>query len=158
MNRTAINQFVPQLSQSTDLALWQRVNYLLNELGSLKEQLSKVNFSAGQVQGLQTQVAAAADALTQLQTFVGKGQTQFVGTNDTLAVNGVGMTISGSTGSGTITISNAATFRAAISAAAKASPALAPAVIPLFKITGGGVDGSITVNAEGIITAYTAPT
>lgn len=43
-------------------------------------------------------------------------------------------------------------------AASKANPAIVAATIPLAKITGGGADGSITVNAEGIITAYTAPT
>jgi hypothetical protein len=108
------NQFIPQLSQSAELALWQRVNYLLNELGSLKAQLAQAKFGEGQIKGLQTQVAAASDALTQLQTFVGKGQTQFVSTNDALAASGVGMTISGSTGSGTISITNAGTFRSAL--------------------------------------------
>lgn len=48
--------------------------------------------------------------------------------------------------------------RSNLGAAAKANPAIAAATIPLAKITGGGTDGSITVNAEGIITAYTAPT
>lgn len=57
-----------------------------------------------------------------------------------------------------ITVSNAATARSNLGAAAKASPAIVGATIPLAKITGGGVDGSITVNAEGIVTAYVAPT
>ena len=57
-----------------------------------------------------------------------------------------------------VTITNAATARGGLGAAAKASPAIVGAVIPLAKITGGGVDGSITVNAEGIVTAYVAPT
>lgn len=40
-----------------------------------------------------------------------------------------------------------------------ATPAsITPATIPLAKITGGGADGSITVNAEGIVTGYVAPT
>jgi hypothetical protein len=48
--------------------------------------------------------------------------------------------------------------RDAIEAAHRATPAITGAVIPLAKITGGGADGSLTVNAEGIVTAYTAPT
>lgn len=154
----SVNQFVPQLSQSAELALWQRINYLLNELGSLKQQLSQINFSEGQIRGLQTQIQAASDTLTELQTFVGKGQTQFVSTSSSLSATGVGMTITGSIGSGTIAITSATSFRSAISAAAKASPAIVGATITLAKITGGGTDGSITVNAEGIVTAYVQPT
>lgn len=157
MNRPA-GQYVPPNTQIQDRELWNRLNFLLTEVESLKQEMKGLGVSGGKIQGLQTQIQAAADSLTELQTFVSKGQTQFVSTSSSLAASGVGMTISGSIGSGTITISSAATFRSAISAAAKASPALAPAVIPLAKITGGGTDGSITVNAEGIVTAYTAPT
>ena len=156
--QTAPNQFVPQLSHSTELQLWQRVNYLLGELGQMKQELAQARFSEGQIKCLQTQIQAASDSLTQLQTFVGKGSTQFVSTSDSLSASGVGMTITGAIGSGTIAISNAASFRSAISAAAKASPAIVGATITLAKITGGGTDGSITVNAEGIVTAYVQPT
>lgn len=48
--------------------------------------------------------------------------------------------------------------RSNLGAAAKASPAIVAATIPLAKITGGGTDGSLTVNTEGIVTAYVAPT
>jgi len=159
MKSAPVNQLVPNLSQSTELSLWQRVNYLLNELAGMKAQLASIpKVQAAQINGLQTQIQAAADSLTQLQTFVGKGNTQFVSTADTLAASGVGMTISGSIGSGTITITSASSFRSAISAAAKASPAIVAATVPLAKITALGTDGSITVNAEGIVTAYVAPT
>ena len=154
--QTAPNQFVPPLSHSTELQLWQRVNYLLGELGQMKQELAQARFSEGQIKGLQTQIQAASDSLTQLQTFVGKGSTQFVSTSSSLSASGVGMTITGSIGSGTIAISNAATFRAAISAPAKAN--IVGATITLAKITGGGTDGSITVSAEGVITAYVQPT
>jgi len=154
----AANQFVPALSGSAELALWQRVNYLLNELGSVKQQIVDAKFGEGQIKGLQTQIQAASDTLTELQTFVGKGQTQFVSTSSSLSASGVGMTITGSIGSGTISITSASSFRSAISAAAKASPAIVGATITLAKITGGGTDGSITVNAEGIVTAYVQPT
>lgn len=62
------------------------------------------------------------------------------------------------TSSGTLTmsVSSQATARGAIGAAQAQS--IAGATIPLAKITGGGVDGSITVNAEGVVTAYVAPT
>ena len=103
MKSAPVNQLVPNLSQSTELSLWQRVNYLLNELAGMKAQLASIpKVQAAQINGLQTQIQAAADSLTQLQTFVGKGNTQFVSTADTLAASGVGMTISGSIGSGTI--------------------------------------------------------
>lgn len=36
--------------------------------------------------------------------------------------------------------------------------AITPASLTLLKLTGGGSDGSITINAQGRITAYTAPT
>lgn len=114
MKAPSVNQFVPQLLQSAELALWQRVNYLLNELGAMKQQLAQTRFSEGQIKGLQTQIQAASDSLTQLQTFVGKGQTQFVGTDTSLTASGIGMTISGTTGSGVISITNAASFRSAL--------------------------------------------
>lgn len=157
MNRPA-GQYVPPNTQIQDRELWNRLNFLLTEVDNLKAEMKKVSGSGSRLDGLQTQIQAAADSLTELQTYVGKGQTQFVSTSSSLSATGVGMTISGSIGSGTISITNAASFRSAISAAAKANPAIAPATIPLAKITGGGTDGSITVNAEGIITSYVAPT
>lgn len=157
MNRPA-GQYTPPNTQIQDRELWNRVNFLLTEISNLKLEMRGLGQAGNQLDGLQTQIQAASDSLTELQTFVGKGQTQFVSTSSSLAANGVGMTITGSIGSGTIAISNAASFRSAISAAAKANPAIVPATIPLAKITGGGVDGSITVNAEGIVTAYVLPT
>ncbi len=121
------NQFIPQLSQSADLALWQRVNYLLNEIGLMKEQLAKAKFGDNRITGLQTQIAAASDALTELQTFVGKGQTQFVGS---------GGAITGLTGDGTAT---------------------GPGTVPLTLATvnaspGSYTNANITVNAKGLVT------
>lgn len=157
MNRPA-GQYTPPNTQIADRELWNRVNFLLTEINSLKLEMKGLSGAGSRLDGLQTQIQAASDSLTELQTYVGKGQTQFVSTSSSLSASGVGMTITGSIGSGTISISNAASFRIAISAAAKANPAIAPATIPLAKITGGGVDGSITVNAEGIVTAYVLPT
>lgn len=157
MNRPA-GQYVPPNTQIQDRELWNRLNFLLTEVDNLKAEMKKVSGSGSRLDGLQTQIQAAADSLTELQTYVGKGQTQFVSTSSSLSATGVGMTISGSIGSGTISISSATTFRSAINAAAKASPAGAPAVIPLAKITGGGTDGSISINSEGVVTAFVAPT
>ncbi len=157
MNRPA-GQYVPPNTQIQDRELWNRLNFLLTEVDNLKQEVKGMSLSSGKIQGLQTQIQAAADSLTELQTYVGKGQTQFVSTSSSLSASGIGMTITGSIGSGTIAITSAAFFRSAIGAAAKANPAIAPATIPLAKITGGGTDGSITVNAEGIITSYALPT
>ena len=51
----------------------------------------------------------------------------------------------------------AAGARASLSAAQIQTPG-GPHTVPLAKITGGGVDGSITFNAEGVITAFVDPT
>ena len=56
----------------------------------------------------------------------------------------------------TMAVSNAATARSAISAAAK--QAVAAGTVTLLKLTGPGANGSITITAEGTISAYTAPT
>lgn len=88
-------------------------------------------------------------ATTQIVGFDSGGQPIPIGVQgDT---NGVNLTFSGSTLTATLS-RNIATLAAA------ASPALTPATIPLAKITGLGADGSITVNADGIITAYVLPT
>jgi hypothetical protein len=58
----------------------------------------------------------------------------------------------------TIDVADPSTTRNNLEAARRATPAIAGVTIPLAKITGGGTDGSITVNSEGIVTAYTLPT
>lgn len=153
-----VNQYSPPNPQFTDRAVWERLNFLLGEVDLIKQKLQNVSSSGTEIARLTTQVQAASDSLTQLQTFVGRGQTQFTSTDSTVAGSGVGLQLAGPGSSVVITVTNAATFRTAVSAAAKASPAIVAATIPLFKITGGGADGSITVNAEGIVTAYVAPT
>jgi hypothetical protein len=58
----------------------------------------------------------------------------------------------------TVNVTDPTTTRNNLQAARRATPAIVAATIPLAKITGGGTDGSLTVNAEGIVTAYIAPT
>ena len=113
----------------------------------------------------QTQAGVSSSPL--LQTQVQAGAVTSIGgaTGTSITIvsgGGAGFSItpSGTPGqlSLSVGVSNAATARGALNAAEKATPAITGAVIPLAKITGGGADGSLTVNAEGIVTAYVAPT
>lgn len=75
----------------------------------------------------------------------------------TISISGSGVGASfGSSPSFVFTITNAATFRTAIGV--DAPVAITGATIPLAKITVLGADGSITVNANGRVSAYVAPT
>lgn len=56
----------------------------------------------------------------------------------------------------TMAVSNAATARAAIGAAQAATPGAT--VFPIPKLTALGANGSITITADGVISAWTAPT
>jgi len=124
----------------------------------------------GRIQAAQAQ-AAQVVSTEQLPppstgtTFVISSGGQFVtatvnGTTNEIAITTVGTVVTFAFASGFFLkgYNDAAAIRGRIAAAAKASPAITGAVIPLAKITGGGADGSITVNAEGIVTAYVAPT
>ena len=62
----------------------------------------------------------------------------------------------GSSPSFVMTITSASGFRAAIGTDAPTS--ITAHTIPIAKITGGGTDGSITVNANGRVSAYVDPT
>lgn len=100
------------------------------------------------IQGLGGAVTSIGGALGPTVAVAGSSASGF-----TVSASGAGNTLTFS-----LAVTNAATARSNLGAAAKASPAIVAATIPLAKITGGGVDGSITVNAEGIVTAYVAPT
>lgn len=90
-------------------------------------------------------------------TYVSKDAT---GTANEIAINSTSTTITFAFDAAFFlkSYNTATAIRGRIEAAAKANPAIIAATIPLAKITGGGVDGSITVNAEGIVTAYLSPT
>jgi len=80
------------------------------------------------------------------------------GTANEVSITTVGSTITFALDAGNFLkgYNDAAAIRGRISAPAKA--AITGTTIPLAKITGGGTDGSITVSAEGVVTAYVAPT
>lgn len=137
--------------------LIDRVNYLLTLKPSAGSTLAKKT-GPSTPSGMNVAIQAAQDSLTQQQTFVGFGQAQPISADQQIGGTTLGLTFSGAASSITLTVTNALTFRSAIQAAAKANPALTPATIPLAKITPTGTDGSITVNAEGIVTAYVLPT
>ena len=113
----------------------------------------------------QTQAGVSASPLLQAQVQAGAVTSIGGATGTSITIvsgGGAGFSItpSGTPGqlSLSVGVSNATTARGALNAAEKATPAITGAVIPLAKITGGGADGSLTVNAEGIVTAYLAPT
>ena len=113
----------------------------------------------------QTQAGVSASPLLQAQVQAGAVTSIGGATGTSITIvsgSGAGFSItpSGTPGqlSLSVGVSNATTARGALNAAEKATPAITGAVIPLAKITGGGADGSLTVNAEGIVTAYLAPT
>lgn len=72
-------------------------------------------------------------------------------------ISGVLATDHGGTGSATVPYYTQAEVDSLIAFFATAG-APAPGTIPLAKVTPTGMDGSITVNAQGIVTGYTAPT
>lgn len=160
----AANQYQPGFPADVDPKirrivqdLFDRVNFLLRELEALK---SKIDSSSGKFEAQSKQLAvsiqAAQDALTTAQTFVGFGTTVASAMNVTLTANGVGFQITGPSNGATISVTSASTARTAINAAQKESPT--PGTITLAKITGGGVNGSLTISADGVISAYVAPT
>jgi hypothetical protein len=111
---TPANQYSPPNPQFTDRAVWDRINFLLKEVDLIKQKVQNASSGGTQIARLTTQVQAASDALTQLQTFVGKGQTQFTSTDSTVAGSGVGLQLAGPGSSVVITVTNAGTFRTAI--------------------------------------------
>lgn len=147
---------------------YQDISLLYLTLDSLRKRVSDLeaklgiqaeNRNSGQ-QGISraVNIPAASDPNAQAQVSA-QGIIPAVPSLSSISISGgsTGYTF-GTSPSFTMAVSSAATARGAIGAAAKASPAITGASIPLAKITGPGADGSITVNAEGIVTAYVAPT
>lgn len=110
------NRYIPPTTDKSQLAVWQRINWMLDELERINGRLSGLGAGdqARMIQDLRVQIAAVEDAQTQAQTFVGAGGTSFNATGASLSASGVGLSISGSTAAGSITVTNAGTFRSAI--------------------------------------------
>jgi hypothetical protein len=138
--------------------LFDRVNFLIGEVEKMKAGGMGLAPLETKVAALEVSLQAATDAGAAGTTFVGFGQNlpaALTGSVNFLAT-GVGMQISGPSGSATITIVTPATFRAAIVAAV--ATAVGAHTITLAALTGGGTQGSISWNADGTITAFVDPT
>lgn len=116
LNPKVANRYIPPTTDKAQLAVWQRINWMLDELERINGRLEGlgVGDQARVIEGLRVQIAAVDDAQTQAQTFVGAGGTSFNATGTSLNASGVGLAITGTTGSASITVTNAGTFRAAI--------------------------------------------
>lgn len=115
-NPTVANRYIPPTTDKAQLAVWQRINWMLDELERINARVEGlgVGDQAKLIQGLRVQIAAVEDELTQAQTFVAAGGTSFNATGSSLAASGVGLAITGTTGAGTITVTSAGSFRTAI--------------------------------------------
>lgn len=135
--------------------LVEKITLLEQDLAEARNKLALSNGSGSQNNGLSSRIGipAASDPQATAQVY-GSGFNPSV---PAISISGatVGAAF-GSSPSFSMSISNAATFRTAIGVDAPVS--ITADTIPLFKITGGGTDGSITVNAQGRVIAYVKPT
>lgn len=160
-----LSQYYPSFPSSLDGAtiqlfkqLWDRVNFLIDRLSTIEQTTAPVLRLDGEVSRLKVAIQAASDNLTQGRTFVAFDQSQPVSDQSAVSLAGLtnGLTFSGTTSTVSFSVTSAATFRSAIGAAA--STGIVGVTLTLAKITGGGTDGSITLTAEGTVSAYVAPT
>lgn len=163
MAQQAPNNYYPgRMDERSFRQLWDRVTYILQRLEAQDaETVPKDVVRQADLAGLRVAIQAVQDDLTQSQTFVNAGNNAFTPTDQTalaVAGSGDGITLSGQTDSIVVNVSSPAALRSAAEAARVATPAIVGATITLAKITGGGTDGSLTVNSEGIITSYIVPT
>lgn len=134
-----------------------QVNALQQEIETLRARLGISPTGAiTQSRGLSSRVniPAAEDPNAALQVY-GQGFTTPVPGSTTITTLVAGVTFGAGPGY-VFAISSASSFRGAIGAAAKSS--ITGTTLTLAKITGPGTDGSITISAEGVVTAYVAPT
>jgi len=160
-----LSQYYPSFPNSLDSQtvqlfkqLWDRVNFLIERLDTLQQVAAPVGQLQGEVGRLKVALQAASDTLTQGRTFVAFDQSQPVSDAIAVSLAGLtnGLTFSGTTSTVTFTVTNAATFRSSVGAAT--STGITATTLTLAKITGGGSNGSITLTADGCISAYVAPT
>lgn len=142
--------------------VYDRLNSLFQEMAQLKTQMPSAGPIEQRVAALEVSLQAAQDALAQGTTFVGFGSNLPGAATASVQVtgSGVGFALSGPSNNITITVTNAATARAAIAAAVSTNVLGAPGThtLPIPQLTGGGAAGSITFNNDGTITAFVDPT
>lgn len=159
MNRTkSPNLYYPPTVNPVDRAVWDRINYLLTEIAGINARLAGLGTGRQEkaISELKVQIAVVQDALTQAGTFVNAGNSAFNSSSVTIAASGDGFSITGSSDAGVINVDNPVTARAALGAAEAETPGAH--TITLLKLTGGGADGSITWNADGVVSAFVDPT
>jgi hypothetical protein len=151
----------PKVRQALE-QLWNRVNFLLQQNASVPSTTkgAKELTIEEKVGRLEFAIQTVSDNLTQGGTFANFGSSQPVAPTDSVSLSGsgAGLSAAGASSSFTITVTSASTFRTAIDVAQRIAPLITAGAIPLAKITGGGTDGSITVDVDGRITAYVLPT
>lgn len=108
----------PQLWRSIE-ELWTRINYLITRLDAVPTQEAL----EARVRQSEVSLQAAADALTAGSAFVGFGNSQPISMDPTIGGSSLGLTFGGVASAITLTVTNAATFRTAISAAQSGSNA-----------------------------------
>mgnify|MGYP000959834717 CR=1 FL=1 len=137
------------------IRLYDLVNRLQDEITALKVGQSGASNPAVQ-RGLQSSVAIPAIADPQASA-----QVYPTGFNPSVNISSVsggstGYTFTVSNGIATMSVSSAATVRSSIGAAQ--SSGIGAGTATLAKLNPAGANGSISWNADGCITAYTAPT
>lgn len=137
------------------IRLYDLVNRLQDELTAMKLGQSGASGSSTS-RGLQSSVSipAVADPQASAQVYP-------TGINPSISINSVsggstGYTFTLSNGIATMSVGTAATVRSSIGAAQAGTPGAH--TVPIPKLTPAGAAGSITFNADGVITAYTDPT
>lgn len=136
--------------------LWDRMNYFVQIVGAPSAKGSATTL-VDQVSKLQVVLQTVQDSLTQQSTFVGFGVSSPVAPTASVSflASGIGLEIAGSSSAAVISVTSAAATRAAIDAAQRGAPGAH--TITLAALTGGGAQGSITWNADGVVTAYVDP-
>jgi len=158
------NQYYPSMPANLDPRVAQMLEHLFDRVNYLLTKVSEGSRGDGgkgivptqRPSGLSVSIAAASDPLLGGSTLASAGDTNFVGQAVPLTATGVGFSISGTTTSGVISVSNAATARAALGITLPTGVAAHTITIP--KLTGGGANGSISWDANGWITAFVDPT
>lgn len=135
--------------------MYDLVTRLQDELNALKARQA-ASSSSNSSRGLESSVAipAATDPQASAQVYP-------TGINPNVNLSSVaggstGYQFTNSGGVATMAVNNAATVRGGIGAAAAGTPGAHTMTIP--KLTGLGANGSITWNADGVVTAYVDPT